>query len=300
MEATHHPYADFPGEGKVARSWRLARTTWDLVRSDRTMLALAGLQLLFALLAGALLLYLGGYIDDPGQSGGHVALVSLISLYPMTFIGVFFGVALTAAAAAAMEGRHLSLRDALGVAVRRLDSIALWSLLTAGVGAILNEIASRIPAGGRFVAWLFGAAWTLGTIFVVPVLALEGAGPIQSLRRSAHLLKSGWGEGLVGSLTIAAWTFVISLPACFLLGAGGAVSNSSPNTAIVLIAIGLVLVLVASSVAATVRQVFAVALYRFAADGRADAFPRTDLESPFTRKRRWFGSKEAAGPDRAR
>ena len=29
-------------EGRIARSWRLTKTAWDLVRRDRAMIALAG------------------------------------------------------------------------------------------------------------------------------------------------------------------------------------------------------------------------------------------------------------------
>lgn len=65
-----------------------------------------------------------------------------------------------------------------------------------------------------------GAAWGLATIFAIPLLALEDAGPIEAVRGSAHLVKSRWGEGLTGIVGIGAWTVIVTIPAGILIAVG--------------------------------------------------------------------------------
>ena len=81
------------------------------------MLVIAALGALASGLAAVLMFALGGYFDDPAGSRGRLFVVLLIAAWPLTFVGVFFNVALAAAADAALDGRHLTLRQALGVSM---------------------------------------------------------------------------------------------------------------------------------------------------------------------------------------
>jgi Family of unknown function (DUF6159) len=270
----------------MARGWRLTRAAWALMRRDPTMIALALLGTGFGAAGAALVLYFGGYFSAGTHSRAHFWLVALIALYPLTFIGVFFNVALAAAAEASFDGRRLGLGEALRASWSRLGRIALWSLLAAGVGAVLSEISSRIPGGGKIAAWLFGAAWGLATIFVVPMLAIEDAGPIEALKGSAHLVKSKWGEGLTGLVGIGAWAAVIAIPAGIAIAAGVVVDVRHPASGIAMIAAGVVALILVSAMAAATRQVFSVALYRYATDRTAGGFATADLEHPFALKRK--------------
>lgn len=128
------------------------------------------------------LLYFSGYLSSPTHSRGDLALAAIVGIYPMTFLSVFFNVALAGAAAASFDGRPIGVREALGISWKRLGRIAQWSLLAAGAGLLLEQIASRIPGAGRLASWLLGAAWSLATIFAVPLLALEGAGPLETAK----------------------------------------------------------------------------------------------------------------------
>jgi hypothetical protein len=279
------------GEGRIARSWRLTRVALRVVRRDRSMFVLALLGTLAGLIAAVLIFKFGGYYHhDPSRSRGRLALVALIAAWPTTFVSVFFNVALAAAADAAMNGRRLGLRAALAVSVRRLGQILLWSLLAAGVGVLLRELAERIPWGGRIASWLLGAAWGLLTIFAVPVLAIEGCSAPGCLRRSAELLKSRWGEATAGGLTITAWAGVAGILPALMLGAGVALLPFATAPGIALLLTGLVLLMVVGGFSGAVRQVFAVALYHYAADGTArGGFPEAALAHPFSAKKKRRG-----------
>ena len=154
---------------------------------------------------------------------------------------------------------------------------------------ILQAIAERVPFGGRLVSWLLGAAWGLLTIFAIPVLAIEGCGAPRCVRRSGQLLRERWGEGVAGSLTIGAAFFVVAFPAGMVLGAGGGILPFNPALGVALLVAGLGLIMLINGVAMAVRGVFAVALYRYAADGAVKGgFPQADLDRPFRPKRKLF------------
>ena len=147
---------------------------------------------------------------------------------------------------------------------------------------MLQQIASRIPGGGRILTWLAGAAWTLATIFVVPVLVVESEDAIPAVRRSASLIKQRWGEGIAGSLTIGAWLIVATIPACIVLVAGVGLAHSEPAVASVLIAVGAVAIVAIAAAASAMREIFALALYCYAVDGEVRVFAPGDLDQPFS------------------
>lgn len=135
------------------------------------------------------------------------------------------------------------------------------------MGLLIEQIASRLPAGGSIVARIAGYCWSLASLFAIPILALEDCSPVDCLKRSAGLVKERWGEGIAGGIIITAWTTI----AILLLGAAAAVTipaAGSTETKIFLAflaGLALVAIMAAQSV---VRQTFVVALYRWATAGK--------------------------------
>ncbi len=269
----------------MARGWRLTKAAWALIRRDPTMISIALMGAGCGLAGGAALLYFSGYFSSPTHSRGDLALAAIIGIYPMTFLSVFFNVALAGAAAASFDGQPIGVREALGVSWKRVGRIAQWSLLAAGVGLILEQIASRIPGAGRLASWLLGAAWSLATIFAVPLLALEGAGPLETAKESVELIRSKWGEGITGLISIGAWTVFAMIPVGILFGVGIAVRNHDATAGAALIAIAVGAILLVSALSLATRQVFSVALYRYASGKpNTGGFAAADLEEPFHRR----------------
>jgi hypothetical protein len=132
-------------ESRLSRGWRLTVAAYRLVRQDPTMIALALIGTGCGLLGAGLVLYLGGVFSGH-YSRTHFWLVSLAFVYPLTFLGTFFNVALTAAAAACLEGRWIGVAEALREAVARLRQILVWSLLLVGVGFLLTKSPRASPS----------------------------------------------------------------------------------------------------------------------------------------------------------
>jgi Family of unknown function (DUF6159) len=276
-------------EGKIRRSWRLTKTAWGMVRQDPAMLALALLGMTSGLIWLAVFTLIGVFSDSGGGHQGKVLIATLIALYPATFISVFFNVALASAANATLDGRRLSFGEAIGESRKRLGKIALWSLLSAGVGAVLAELSSRLPGGARIAAWLVGAAWGIATLFVVPILATRAPtpGPITAVRESAGVVRKRWGESISGTMTITAWMLFVILPAALLVGIGFAVIASGPvGLGAALIAVGGLLIFSVAALGSAVQQVFTLCLYRYATGGAVSGFGEQDLANPPFRQRR--------------
>jgi hypothetical protein len=277
-------------ESRISRGWRLTKAAWRTMRGDRTMIVLALIGTVCALAGTALMLDVGGVFSSGHHSRAQMGLAGLIFLYPITFVSVFFNVALTAAACAGLDGRRIGLAAALGEAWKRVGRIAGWALLASVVGFLLQQIVSRIPGAGRVVGWLMGAAWALCTIFAIPILVVEETGPVDAARGSAGLVRKRWGEGLTGIVGISAWTIVAMLPAGFLVGIGLALTaqetvSGGSGIGILLIAVGAIAIVLASAFANATRQVFNLALYRYATGLETPGFASSDLEEPFKRRR---------------
>ena len=83
-------------------------------------------------------------------------------------------------------------------ASRRLPELLAWSLVSATVGLILKLIENANEKFGTFIASLLGGAWSVVTYFVVPVLVVEGVGPMTAIQRSWSVLTKTWGESIGG------------------------------------------------------------------------------------------------------
>lgn len=273
-------------ESRMSRGWRLTGAAWRLMRRDATMIVLALIGTGCGLVGAALMLYLGGVFSPSHYSRSHFGVVSLVFLYPLTFVGVFFNVALTAAASATLDGRWIGVRGALEEAWGRVGRIAQWSLLAVVVGFAINQIASRIPAAGRVIAWLLGAAWGLATIFAIPLLTLEDAGPVEAARGSALLIRSKWGESLTGIVGIGAWTLFAFIPTLVVGLVGISVARQNALVGVCLITVAAVAFVGVIAISNATRQVFNLALFRYATAGAGTpGFELADFDAAFARKK---------------
>ena len=121
------------------------------------------------------------------------------------------------------------------------------------------------------------------TTLVMPVIVLEGMGAVPAIKRSASLIRSTWGEALLGSVRIGArFALMFTLPGALLLVGGLWFGISAGGSALVLggllAVVGVVLLVIGAVRAATCRNVFGVALYRWTTgEGALGPFSEDDL-----------------------
>ena len=54
-------------------------------------------------------------------------------------------------------------------------------------------------------------AWSLVTFLAVPVIAIEGTGPLETLKRSASIFRQRWGQQITGNIAIGAAVFLFGV-----------------------------------------------------------------------------------------
>ena len=255
-----------------------------MVRSDSSLLAITVLGLLAALFLALAFLVPAAFLWERDNEVVAV-VVGGIGAYATSFAAVFFGVALAAAASDVLDGRDAIISSGLAVARRRIKVIALWALVLATVNVILQAIQERAGPIGDIVAGLAGVAWTLTTLFVVPIIALEGLGPRAALKKSATVFRERWGEGVTGQAAVGAIFFLVGVLPAVLIGVVGFAAGDSAVRWIV-VGIAVVIGVVAIVLMRAVAGVFGVALYRFATDASTGPFASEDLERAVGPRRR--------------
>lgn len=262
----------------------LAGVSWRTIVNDRSLAVFPVLGAISAVALTAAFLIPGLFLvaDEAASTALMVTGIVLfaIAAYLAAFVGIFFSVALASCANRSLQGEDTTVRQGIAAARERIPQIAGWALVTTTVNLILRAIEARFQGvGGAIVSALGGLAWALVTFLAVPVIAFEGTGPLQTLKRSSGLFRQRWGQQVVGlGVTTGVVALFGVLPGIAMLFFGIAIAPSIGG--FVLIVIGALAIIVASILSATLSQVLAVALYRFAADGVAvGPFTEAQLQS---------------------
>jgi Family of unknown function (DUF6159) len=237
------------------------RSSFDLVRHDRGLLWFPVVSTACLALTAGFWIFEGTWLHSVrGPALLYVPLV-VAGLYSLTFVGIFFNVALAGAAAEAIDGGEPSFGDSVNVAWTRLRGIAGWAGFSVFVALLLSFVESI--KGLRWVGKAAEVAWSFATIFVVPLIALEGLDSGSARRRSFDLVKSSWATEAGGLVALRA---ALLVPGLLFYLDGKLLFSGHVHSLAGKALLGAVLVcgLGVAVAASVVRQVFAVSLYRAA------------------------------------
>src|SRR5262249_37321510 len=123
--------------------------------------------------------------------------------------------------------------------------------------------------------------WTLITFLAPPVIAFEGTGPIETLKRSSGIFRQKWGQQITGNIAIGGVVFLLGmLPSILLVVAGILIWASAGFVGALLVILGVIGFAVSAVISSALSGIFGVALYRYALDGDAvGGFTSQELES---------------------
>jgi hypothetical protein len=272
--------------GRIANSWSLAKTSWSVLRSDKTLAALpafSGLASLVALGGFAGLFFALGFDFGSGDESAAVEpagyVIAVVAYLVFAFIAVYFQAALVAGANERLQGGDASVGRSLAAANERLPRLLPWAIVTATVSLILSQL-ERQGWIGAIVANLLGMAWAIVTFLTVPIIMLENLGPVAALKRSGTLFKQTWGENLVAQAGFGLFALLAFLPGAAIAAIG--IASGVGVVVGVTIAIAVVWLAIVTIVVSALSGIYRTALYRYAVDGRAPAeFAGTDFSSVF-------------------
>lgn len=281
------------------RGLTLAGQSWRTLRSNRSLILFPILGTAMALVIVAPPALAGALLADRGDTVPG-ALLGAVAIYLICFVSAFVGVGLASAADAALRGEQAGLAYGLRVAVKRLPAISGFALINALLTIVLRALESRSELAG-IAAALVGGAWSVISLLAIPAIALEDAGPLTAIKRSATTFKEHWGGRVSGMAAIGLGVFLIVMLPAILIGVVGVMILTDSGSAGVgggalLIGVAAVLFCAGAVLSGALRQVFAVALYRYTANGEVpEGFDRTDLEQAIRIRGRRHGAPSPAG-----
>jgi hypothetical protein len=251
-QAVHPPLP----HGGVADVGSLYRTAIGIAWRDAALRRIAAWTLLGWVVAYALAFGGTSVVLGSAHRALTVSIATAVAAWPVAVLSTLGGVMLTLVADAAMDGRRLTVREAVAQLRPRRRDILLYALLIAVVSRLLAIIQERVPLAGQIVVLLVDVAWALATMLAIPVLALEGGSPRRVIGRATKLTRARLGDAVTGSLALG---FVMVAPG--MLAVAALVYGVLTGSALVTAA-GAGLMACCLWLAFLVGTLFCLALYR--------------------------------------
>lgn len=214
-------------------------------------------------------------------------LLIFVFYFLASIIVVYFNVALIACAKMRLEGKNPTLKDGFKAASGHWGKIIGWSALNATVGllirVIIDQIEERSPLLAGIVSGVLGAAWSILTFFVIPVMVFEGKGVFSSIKESGAMIKHTWGERLTAGFSMGMGFMLLYGIAAIPLLLGVFVSASTVGL-IVGIGITVMLWIIIATVSTALNGVFIAALYHYVRTGKVEGFSGDEVKHAFVGK----------------
>ncbi|HUJ12157.1 MAG TPA: DUF6159 family protein [Thermoanaerobaculia bacterium] len=256
----------------IRRSYAIFVESLRVLAKDKEILIFPLLSGIITIVAFASMVFAGvtsGLLRE-FQSGNRLLgyAVLFVWYFVSWFIVLFFNVAVVECASIRLKGGDPTIADGFRASMQHLGRIIVWALISASVGVILRAIADRSKLIGRLIVGLVGAAWSIATYFIVPVMIFEKRSIGDSVRQSTSLIKKTWGESLVAAGGIGAFIVLLALAGLVLPVVAFFISATAA-----LIALGVLVVywIGLSVVSAALSGIFRTALYLYATEGRTPA-----------------------------
>ena len=276
---------------RLSNSWELAKASWNVLLADKELLIFPILSFIASAVVFATFIIpmlLADLVDSLFASGFNIMgiIIGLAFYSVLYFVTIFSNAALVGAAMIRLEGGDPTVGDGIRIAMKHIVAIFGYAVIAATVGLILNQISERSGQIGRFIVGIIGLAWNVITFLVVPVLVIEGIGPIAAIQRSGTLLKKTWGEQIVGNLSV---NFVFSLIGVLLFIVGAAASvlafSFSVGLGIAVIVLFAGLLMIVSLISSALSGIYKAAVYQYAVSGKAGQFfDQTTIQGAFKQR----------------
>jgi MFS family permease len=272
---------------RLSNSWELVKASAGVLRADKELLifpVISAIGSLIVLATFAIPMFLAGLFEamfadefGPAKIAGYaVAFLFYLCQY---FVIIFANSALVGAAMIRLKGGDPTVSDGFRIAFDHIGAIFGYALLSATVGLILRWLSEQ-KLIGQIAASLFGLAWNLATFLVIPVLVVEGIGPVEAVKRSGRMLKETWGEQIAGNFSIGfvfgILTVLIAILAIPLIIFTYQLTNTVVIPGILVALLVLVVVLI-NLISSALTGIYTAAVYRYDTDGESGQFFQKDL-----------------------
>jgi hypothetical protein len=270
-----------------SRSYHLVKQSYAILKKDKELLW-------FPIISGILttLLFLSFiiplFLTSTSFTPSYYAILFLYYLISY-FIIIFFNTGLIAAANIRLNGGDPTFMDGFNEAKKHVVHILGWSILAATVGLILRIIIDKLEERsellGAILVSFLGAAWSILTFFVIPVMVFENKNVFAAIKSSGQLMKKTWGESLMSAGGLGFFFFLLGLIGVIPIIL--AILFHSPIAIMITIAIAVLYWIVLGIFSSSLNGILIASLYQFATTGKVtEGFDDQEIKSAFTTKNR--------------
>jgi hypothetical protein len=221
-----------------------------------------------------------------------VAIAFAIALvFGVQAVVTFPAAGLVSAVDEEMHGRDASVGAGISAALGRFGPLVAWSAIQTVVSVLISLV--RGNGQGSFIGVLLrnviaaaaDVMWQLITFFVLPVMMIEKASPINAIKTSSSLFKKQWGTQLAGGVRIGGLVVLLVIVPGILILIGGTALVFVDSTAVLIAGIvtafiGFLIILLGALIISAMRGIYSVALYYYAKDGEVlGGFTQDELQS---------------------
>lgn len=261
---------------RFRNTWSLMMSSFAVLQAEKKLLIFPVISALITLLILAsfimpVLVLDKGWIEDGIISEStewfHYLLMFII-YYICYFIMLFFNSATVASAIYVMRGGKPTIGGAINMVLNRLGPLAAWALIAATIGLVLNIIENQSDKIGKIISAMLGMSWTLVSFMVLPILIIENKGPVESLKDSVNMLRTTWGEQILGHFSFGLIYFILILPMFVVFFLLTGIGEAGIMLAIVF---GILYALAVGAVQWVLQSIYMGALYMYARDHKIPA-----------------------------
>lgn len=265
---------------QLQNSWQLVKASLRVLSADKELVVfpiISGITTLIISLTFAIPLFISSLTDSLfSENIPIIGFVVVFLFYIVQYTVIFFAnTALVGAAVIRLRGGNPTVGQGFQIAFSRLWNIIGYAVIAATVGMFLQSVSRRSRGLGRLATSLLGFGWNVATFLVVPVLAVEGVGPIEAIKRSVSLLRKTWGEQIVGNVGIGTVFGLISF-GIIILGtiftAAAFIALESPILAIIILILMVIALSLTGLISVTLNGIYAAAVYQYAETGHTGGF----------------------------
>lgn len=265
--------------GKLPK-WKLApevgAATLRAVMRDRwvILVLLVGSFTTFLISALVGLAFVLAGFASPHASPVINAIAMVVTIAVTVSVTQLYVSVVIAAAWTRAQGGQPTFRSSMAIVWSRRRQLAAWAAVSTVVFIVMKSI-EHIRIVGLIAGLVGELAWSVTTMFALPLVVVEGSMPLATLKRSARLLRENFGFGIGYSAGFGLLRMVVVLPVLFLSGGlfvGGVIGVVSSTGAVLLGASLLALLLAAVifalvvGVSAAFGQYINFAIFRLATE----------------------------------
>lgn len=267
---------------RFSNTWSLMKSSFRVLREDTTILIFPILSGIFSLLIiGSFLLpfFATGNLSSLRFLENQTGFIGYIYLFLSYFLVLFFNSASVAYAIEVMRGGRPNISNALKIVTHRLTPLLGWTFIASTVGLIINSLENSSDTLGKVFSAFLGLSWTVISFLVLPILIVEGKGPITSLKLSTKMLKDSWGEQLIGHFSFGLLFVVLSVPIALVIFFSFQFGEAF---AIAGVGIGILLMIALGVIQWSLQSIFMGAVYLFVReDNVPESFSLLQINNAF-------------------